>query len=274
VLLNRSYTKQKASNWTLFAFIGFFFFTQPLYATSCAAQHYHETAKVAYIYDGDTIKLSDGRKIRLIGINTPERGRNGKVDEPFYLAAKKQLQKIIADNHSSVKIVFGKDKRDRYKRLLAHIFTLDNKNITAILIKKGLGFAIAISPNIQFLDCYQDAEREAKKLKRGIWNHAYSRAIEVTSLKKSTHGFHRVKGTVQRIGESRSSFWLNLDSKSNVKFALRILKKDLPYFTKYHPNDLLNRQLTARGWIYKVKGEQRMTIHHPASLQIQNTDEQ
>lgn len=273
MLLHPSYTKQKASNWTLFAFIALSFFTSSLYANNCTVKRFHETAKVAYVYDGDTIKLTDGRKIRLIGINTPERGRNGKPDEPFYLAAKQQLQQIITDNQSLVKIVFGKDKHDRYKRLLAHIFTLDNKNITAILIKKGLGFTIAISPNIQLIDCYQDAEREAKKLKRGIWNHTYSQAIDVTSLKKNTRGFHRVSGTIQRVGESRSSFWLNLNSKSKVKFALRILKKDMPYFTKYHPRDLLNHQITARGWIYKVKGEQRMTIHHPASLQIQNTDE-
>ena len=264
--------KQKASNRTLFAFITFVIFSAPLSANNCSVKQFHETAQVARVYDGDTVKLADGRKLRLIGINTPERGRDGKQDEPFYLAAKKQLQDIIRKNHNQIKIAFGKDKHDRYKRLLAHIFTSDDENITATLIKNGMGFTIAVPPNIHLLNCYQDAEADAQKNKRGIWRHQFSRAINATSLNKFTRGFHLVKGTVDRIGESRSSFWLNLNSKPGTKFALRILKKDISYFNQLHPKDLINRQLTARGWIYETKGEQRMTIHHPASLQIQNAD--
>ena len=267
-MLYRMYVKQKASNWTLFAFIALSSFTSSLYANNCSPGSFQETLKVARVYDGDTIKLANGRKLRLIGINTPERGRDGKKDQPFYLAAKNQLQHIIHKNNNRVKVVYGKDQRDRYKRWLAHIFTLDNKNIAATLIKAGMGFTIAIPPNIQFLKCYQDAEYEAKKNKRGIWRHQYSRAISADSLKNSDRGFFQVTGTVQRIGESRGSFWLNLNSR----FALRILKKDLAYFSKYHPKDLLKKRLIARGWIYKRKNEQRMTIQHPAALTIQNTD--
>ena len=265
-------TKQKASNRALFAFIAFSIFSAPLSANNCSVKQIHETAQVAHVYDGDTVKLVDGRKIRLIGINTPERGRDDKQDEPYYLAAKNQLQDIIDKNNHQIKIAFGKDKHDRYKRLLAHIFTIDDKNITATLIKNGMGFTIAVPPNIHLLNCYQDAESEAQKNKRGIWRHKFSKAINVTSLNKSARGFHLVKGTVDRIGESRSSFWLNLNSKSGATFALRILKKDISYFNQLHPKDLLNRQLTARGWIYEIKGEQRMTIHHSASLQIQSAD--
>ncbi len=271
-MLYRSYLKQKASNWTFFAFIAVAFFTTPIYADNCAVSQFHETVQVARVFDGDTIKLVDGRKLRLIGINTPERGRNGKQNEPFYQAAKNQLQKIINKSHNQIKIVFGESKRDRYKRFLAHIFTINNENITATLIKNGMGFTIAIPPNVKLLTCYQNAERVAQKQKRGIWNHKYSHAINVDSLNKSARGFFRISGTVTRIGESRSSFWLNLNTNSESKFALRILKKDLPYFTKYQPKDLINHPLIARGWIYQIKGEQRMTIRHPASLQIQNTD--
>ena len=272
MLLYHMYVKQKASKWTLFAFLAPAFFTPTLYANNCTVGQVHEIVKVAKVYDGDTIKLRDGRKIRLIGINTPERGHDGKQDEPFYSAAKNQLQNIIQQNNYQIKIAFGKDKHDRYKRILAHIFTMDNENITATLIKNGMGFTIAIPPNVQLLDCYQKAELEAQKQNIGIWDHQYSQAIDVTSLKKSTRGFHLIKGTVDRIGESRSSFWLNLNSKSGVKFALRIMKKNLSYFNKFHPKNLINRQLTARGWIYEIKGEQRITIHHPAALQIQNAD--
>jgi micrococcal nuclease len=271
-MIQYSGLKQKASRWAPFVFITLFIFSPSIYANNCSVKQTNETVKVANVYDGDTIKLIDGRKLRLIGINTPERGRKGKKNEPFYAEAKNQLQNIIKNNNSMVKIVLGKQKHDHYKRLLAHIFTQDNKNITAVLIKKGLGFTIAIPPNIQFLSCYQKAEKEAKIAKRGIWNHNFSRAINADKLNKSASGFFRIKGTVLRVGESRTSFWLNLNTKSNAKFALRIQKKDLPHFTQYHPEDLINKNIIARGWVYKTKNEQRINIRHPASLQIQNTN--
>jgi endonuclease YncB( thermonuclease family) len=269
-MLYRSNVKQRASSWTLFVFIALTIFSPALFANSCAISQPYESVHVARVYDGDTLKLTDGRKIRLIGINTPEHGSDGNKDEPFYQQAKNQLQQIIQKSHHQIKMVLGSEKHDRYQRLLAHIYTMDNENITATLIKSGMGYTIAIPPNIQRLTCYQDAEREAQNQKRGIWAHNSSRIIDVTSLKKSLNGFQRISGTVYRVGESRSSFWLNLNSKS--KFALRIPKDDLSYFEKFHPNDLLNRHIVARGWINKTNGEQRMTIHHPAALQIQNAD--
>lgn len=263
-MTDRSNIKLKASNWTPFVFIALSIFTPAIYANNCSAEKFHETVKVAHVYDGDTIKLADGRKLRIIGINTPERGREGEKDQPFYQEAKNHLQQIVEKNNTQLKIIVGKDKRDRYKRLLAHIFTLQGENITASMLKKGIGFSIAIPPNVNFNTCYQNAEHEAKKQNRGIWQHSFSRAIEVTSLSETARGFHQVKGTVQRIGESRSSYWLNLDKQ----FALRIMKKDLPYFITFHPKELLNRQLIARGWIYQQKNELRMSVRHPAALEL------
>ena len=36
-----------------------------------------ETATVRHVVDGDSVILTDGRQIRLIGINAPELGRDG-----------------------------------------------------------------------------------------------------------------------------------------------------------------------------------------------------
>jgi len=266
---DKSYVQQKAPKWALFVFIALSTYLPTKADTdNCNLQYSHETVKVAHIYDGDTIKLTDGRKLRLIGINTPERGRDGKKDQPFYLSAKKHLQKIIKNNHHQLKIVLGKEKHDRYKRLLAHTFTIDGKNINSKLLKSGQAFSIIIPPNIRFLTCYKNAEKEAQTHKRGIWSHPFSNPINASSISDSYQGFQRITGIVQRVGESRTSFWLNLNSS----FAIRILKKDSHYFTSFHPKKLLQHSLTARGWIYKKNNEFRMTVHHPASLNIHTTD--
>lgn len=282
---------QKASKWApfvfnLFVIIGFtllallFLPADQVYAESststflnknnCRLNQAHETVRVSHVYDGDTIKLKDGRKLRLIGINTSERGRDDETDQPFYQAAKSRLQQIIKQNRSIIKIVTGKQKRDRHKRLLAHVFSPDGTNITATLLNEGLGFSIVIPPNLQFLNCYQNVEQVAEKLKRGIWAHSFSQPIESDSLNtsKSNLGFKRVIGRIQRINQSSSAYWLTIENN----FALRIMKRDLRYFRDYHPETLLNKKIIAKGWISRKKNNLRMSIQHPLSLIIQNTD--
>jgi len=48
----------------------------PLSPISPTSTIIREKAKVAFVYDGDTIELTDGRKVRYIGIDAPERGSN------------------------------------------------------------------------------------------------------------------------------------------------------------------------------------------------------
>ncbi len=54
-----------------------------------------ERVSVTHVYDGDTIKLDDGRKIRLIGINATESGRAGQPDQPFAAEARDRLRSLI-----------------------------------------------------------------------------------------------------------------------------------------------------------------------------------
>ena len=71
-------------------------------------------ARVGYVVDGDTIRLSNGKYVRLIGIDTPERGR------PYYLAAKRHLGQLV---EGRVRLVnpASTDDRDRYGRLLRYV---------------------------------------------------------------------------------------------------------------------------------------------------------
>ncbi len=258
---------KKASRWAPFAFV-LLLFSAAAQGNNCKPAHFDTRVTVSRVYDGDTLKLADGRKLRLIGLNTPERGRDGRTDEPFYRKAKQQLQRLIQQSNHRIHLLYGQQRHDRHGRLLAHPFTADGKNISAQLLRQGLGFLVAIAPNVRLVDCYQQAEQQARQQQRGIWSHPFSRAIDVRQLPANKRGFARVIGTVQRVGESRSSWWLNLKRG----FALRILKKDQRYFDNLSPRTLLHQRLIASGWIYQANGEQRMTIRHPAALQLLATD--
>jgi endonuclease YncB( thermonuclease family) len=70
--------------------------------------------RVEYVVDGDTIRLANGKYVRLIGIDTPERGR------PYYLAAKRHLDRLV---NGRVRLVnpASVDDRDHYGRLLRYV---------------------------------------------------------------------------------------------------------------------------------------------------------
>ncbi len=71
-------------------------------------------SRLDYVVDGDTIRLTNGQYVRLIGIDTPERGR------PYYLAAKRNLDRMV---EGKVRLVnpASTDDKDRYGRLLRYV---------------------------------------------------------------------------------------------------------------------------------------------------------
>ena len=52
-------------------------------AQNCPSSHYDESVTIKHVHDGDTVKLVDGRKIRLIGINAPEVAKDGQAAEAY-----------------------------------------------------------------------------------------------------------------------------------------------------------------------------------------------
>ncbi|MFZ1538713.1 MAG: nuclease, partial [Chromatiaceae bacterium] len=50
--------------------------------SACPLPAQFETARVTQVIDGDTLELKDDTRVRLIGIDTPEIGRDGKPDDP------------------------------------------------------------------------------------------------------------------------------------------------------------------------------------------------
>ncbi|VAX12102.1 hypothetical protein MNBD_GAMMA24-325 [hydrothermal vent metagenome] len=243
--------------------LGLCFFSFQVQATSCASSRYDENVIVKRVIDGDTLQLDDGRKLRLIGVNTPERGRNGQTAEPLANRAWHLLQ-ALASPGSALRLRWGKEKKDRYGRLLAHVFNAENRNLSASLLTAGMGAAIQIPPNLWAYQCYLHAEQSARKQHRGIWRLAYFAPLEANHLATGVHGFHFIRGRLSRIGKSKTALWLNLGKH----FALRIRKKERLYFANIHFDRLIGHELTARGWIYAYRGQWRMNLHHPASLEI------
>ncbi|MEJ2612976.1 MAG: thermonuclease family protein [Candidatus Thiodiazotropha sp.] len=216
--------------------------------------------KVSRIVDGDTLVLKNSQRIRLIGINTPELGHQGGKDQPGARVARDYLQKLVDRSGGLIHICSGKERQDRYGRQLAHISDRDGHNMARLLLQQGMGYAIAVPPNISNLTCYFDAESKARDAKLGVWATPLTNAAE---LRGKEAGFYHLEGRIVRVGQSRSAVWLNLEGG----LALRITRKDWAAFKIDDPESLVGERLEVRGWIYQHKGAQRIRVRHPSAIQ-------
>jgi endonuclease YncB( thermonuclease family) len=113
-----------------------------------------EKVNISRIIDGDTIELSDGRKIRLSNVNSPEKGDNGYNISVDYL-------KKFEGEEAEIEIM----GIDRYGRNLARIYGPEYINLE--LIKSG--FSLKFLVDKSELEIFNNAERDAIDRERGIW---------------------------------------------------------------------------------------------------------
>ena len=235
----------------------------PVWAnTACPSQQYDETTSIRYIHDGDTLHLKDGRKVRLIGINTPEVAHGDKTAEAFSYQAKDAVKALFRDN-KTISLVYGKDKQDQYKRLLAHAFTGDGENIQAALLEQGFARAITFPPNTRFSACYKQQERKARCAKLGLWKN--TTPLSASSIADKHIGFQLVKGRLNNIRINRKGIWFNLDNELNV--GIRSGNQQLFDIDSIHK--LIGQNVVVSGWLNKSNKQAPyyMRIRHPSSLQ-------
>ncbi len=138
-----------------------------------------ETGRVQKVYDGDTVLLSDGRKVRYLGINTPE------WQEPFYLKAKRLNESLVMGK--DVRLEFDEERVDKYGRLLAYLYVGDQM-VNAKLIEDGLAHAFFILPNRKHNALLLSLQADVMKRKVGIWSKRGKMSVlKITSVRPPRH---------------------------------------------------------------------------------------
>ena len=101
--------------------------------------HVEESAVCTKVVDGDTIYLDNGKKVRFVGVNTPERGAEG------YITSKNFVQKLCLNKEVGIDIDDRKHN-DKYGRTLA-VVIVDGKNVNEMLLKEGLAEIMYMPPS-------------------------------------------------------------------------------------------------------------------------------
>ena len=134
----------------------------------------YEDGEVLRVIDGDTIELTDGRKIRYLGVDTPEK------NECFHhQATLKNTLLVMTGNYNrpnKVRLYKGKVDKDRYGRYLRYVTAMgpgEEILVNDYLIKWGYGLNVSEKYSNQQLSniksLFSESEKEAKGSRVGLW---------------------------------------------------------------------------------------------------------
>lgn len=120
-----------------------------------------------WVVDGDTIVLQDGRHVRYTGIDTPEIDHKNHRAAPMGYEAQSMNRQLVEGWH--LRLVYDREKTDRYGRTLAYVYRSDGLFVNAELLKQGYAYVLYRFPNTSKEEILLSAQRDAMGKGRGIW---------------------------------------------------------------------------------------------------------
>jgi endonuclease YncB( thermonuclease family) len=123
-----------------------------------------EVVELIEVIDGDTLRVQvDGReeRVRLIGINAPEKG------ECLADVATRRLRALTAGG--DLRLERDVSDRDGFGRLLRYA-TGGSVDVNRTLVREGLAFAHAYPPDVAHTAALVTAQEQAQRAKRGLWS--------------------------------------------------------------------------------------------------------
>lgn len=227
--------------------------------------------RVTKVIDGDTLRLEDGRSVRIIGINAPEISRKGKPGQALGVEARRAAQAFVDKASGKIRLGYELERQDHYGRELAHVYDARGQSMAVSLLHQGMAFPIAIPPNINQSRCLFAAQDKARSQRVGVWGHTAWQPLSSIRLSLGDRGFQRVRGRVEKV-TINSSIWLELEGK----LVVRIAKEDWRHFPQ-KPADWQKFKgvtLEIQGWITPQHSRNKnfkplvMGVRSPLSMQV------
>ena len=161
-----------------------------------------ERIEIRRIIDGDTVDLDDGRRLRFIGINTPER------EQPFYEEATALNRRLTEGK--DVYLELDQEHEDHYGRLLGYVWAGDVM-VNLALVVNGYANVLFVPPNDRYEEPFRKAEADAKKAGRGIWA-ASDAPLKIITIKANARG---------NDNENPNDEWIEIENQGRKAVQMR-----------------------------------------------------
>jgi micrococcal nuclease len=168
---------------------------------------------VLAVYDGDTIKveLADGpqEKVRLLGIDCQE--MNDPDPDLALMAFISKRVAFISLYRKTVKLAYDWERRDKYGRLLAYVWTEEFGLFNKHLLDQGLAVVFQKYP-FKHRDLFLEAEKKAQESKLGFWQDDPWPIISSADAEQHTNCLVSVRFCCDRIRENKKFVFLESQS--------------------------------------------------------------
>jgi endonuclease YncB( thermonuclease family) len=138
-----------------------------LVPATAAAGTFTMRGEVSRVVDGDTLDVTLARggstRVRLIGIDTPERG------DCYADRATAEAQSLALGKRVVLRGDATQATRDRYGRLLAYVWLPGGRDLGYRLVDGGFGKVYVYDRPFRRLDAYRGAEDASRSAGRGLW---------------------------------------------------------------------------------------------------------
>ncbi len=130
---------------------------------------YQETTTVSRVVDGDTIVLADGRKVRYVGIDTPETVDPDKPVQCYGKDASNKNKELVEGKTITLVGDPTSDNVDKYNRIIRYIYLPNqNQSVNMQLVREGYAFAYTKYPN-HLKQLFVEEEKKAQSENKGFW---------------------------------------------------------------------------------------------------------
>jgi micrococcal nuclease len=247
-----------------FIFAGITGFKYNPYGCRDAGPSRASTGRVARVIDGDTIILRDGRKIRYLNIDCPERG------EPFFDRALRHNRRLV--DGRDVGLTFCPEKeRDRYGRWLAHVRCGD-LHAGRALLREGLAFLLLITrcdpaEEEAMVIAFQSARAEG----RGIWGQEGLFRVSPEEASGAIGRHAIIEGRVTGSFSSGRLIFFNIGPRTDRNLRLVVMS---PYFSAFRergvtiPDTYEEKSVKAWGKLIDYKGRPEIFLYSPDQIDM------
>src|SRR3990170_495156 len=187
-----------------------------------------ETGTVANVIDGETLQLTDGRTVRLIGAKAPMPPLGWRGDDPWPLVDEAKVALESLASGKEVELRFGGRRTDRHGHLLAQVFVVSGGTrlwLPEELVAKGLARVYSFPDSRACIAELMAREREARAKRLGVWGSSAYRiesALDVKRLGRLMHSYQLVEGRVAAVGEGGGRLYLNFTPDWRSDFTISV----------------------------------------------------
>lgn len=234
-----------------------------------------ETGTVANVIDGETLRLTDGKIVRLIGAKAPMPPLGWRGDDPWPLVdeAKVALESLVSGKE--VEFRFGGRRTDRHGHLLAQVFVVSGGTrlwLQEELVAKGLARVYSLPDSRACIAELMAQEREARAKRRGVWGSSAYRiesALDVKRLGRLIHSYQLVEGRVASVGEGGGRLYLNFTPDWRSDFTISVERKAVGAFAAagIDLKTLAGARLRVRGFLAWRNGPM-IEASHPEQIEL------